>query len=220
MLRLSKLTDYAVVVLVRLADSERVQTSPGIAATTGIPEPTVAKVLKTLAASGLVASQRGARGGYRLLRMLCEIPVADVIAAIDGPIALAACVDGSLTECESQGLCPMRGRWDPVNDAIQQALSSITLADMREAAIPRAFRVPGHPGPGHSGPRRPAAGRQVLERSAPDHLALEHRALERKALEHKALEHRAPGHPASGRHAASHPAAALSAEAAHVPPAE
>lgn len=141
MLRLSKLTDYAVVVLVRLAREEGVQTSPGIAATTGIPEPTVAKVLKTLAAGGLVASQRGARGGYRLMRPLAAIPVADVIAAVDGPIALTACVDGSATECESQGVCPMRGRWDPVNEAIQQALSTISLADMQEASIPRAFRV-------------------------------------------------------------------------------
>jgi FeS assembly SUF system regulator len=145
MLRLSKLTDYAVVVLVRLADSDAVQTSPGIAATTGIPEPTVAKVLKTLAAGGLVTSQRGARGGYRLLRPLAAIPISDVIAAVDGPIALAACVDGSLTECEAQGLCPVRGRWDPVNEAIHQALSSITLADMQEAAVPRAFRLPHRP---------------------------------------------------------------------------
>jgi FeS assembly SUF system regulator len=142
MLRLSKLTDYAVVVLVRLSRDLGVQTSPGIAATTGIPEPTVAKVLKTLAAGGLVASQRGARGGYRLLRPLSTIPIADVLAAVDGPIALTACVEGSTVECESQGLCPMRGRWDPVNEAIHQALSAITLADMQEASIPRAFRFP------------------------------------------------------------------------------
>jgi FeS assembly SUF system regulator len=142
MIRLSKLTDYAVVVLVRLAGGTEVQTSPGIAASTGIPEPTVAKVLKTLSAGGLVTSQRGARGGYRLVRPLESIPVSEVIAAIDGPIALAACVDGSPTECESQGLCPMRGRWDPVNDAIQRALSGITLAEMRDAAIPEMFRVP------------------------------------------------------------------------------
>jgi FeS assembly SUF system regulator len=142
MLRLSKLTDYAVVVLVRLSRGAGVQTSPGIAATTGIPEPTVAKVLKTLAAGGLVASQRGARGGYRLLRPLAAIPVADVIAAVDGPIALTACVEGSVVECETQCMCPMRGRWDPVNDAIQQALTNITLADMQEAAIPRVFRIP------------------------------------------------------------------------------
>lgn len=141
MLRLSKLTDYAVVVLVRLASAPGVQTSPGIAAATGIPEPTVAKVLKTLAASGLVTSQRGARGGYRPVRALADIPVADVIVAIDGPIALAACVDGSVTECESQALCPMKGRWDPVNQAIHEALTAITLADMQDAAIPAPFRV-------------------------------------------------------------------------------
>ena len=68
MLRLSKLTDYAVVVLIRLGDCQRagenfVQTSPGIATATGVPEPTVAKVLKALAAATMVTSQRGARGG-------------------------------------------------------------------------------------------------------------------------------------------------------------
>ncbi len=141
MLRLSKLTDYGVVVLVRLAGMEGVQTSPGIAAATGIPEPTVAKVLKILAGGNLVSSQRGARGGYRLNRPLADIPIADVIAAIDGPIALTACVEGSASECESVGLCPMRGRWDPVNEAIQNALLSITLADMQRPVLPATFRV-------------------------------------------------------------------------------
>jgi FeS assembly SUF system regulator len=140
MLRLSKLTDYAVVVLVRLSGMEGVQTSPGLATATGIPEPTVAKVLKALTASDLVASQRGARGGYRLNRDLSGIPIADVIAAIDGPIALTACVEGTGLGCESQGLCPMRGRWDPVNDAIHKALSAITLADM-QVTLPPAFHI-------------------------------------------------------------------------------
>jgi len=148
MLRLSKLTDYAVVVLIRLSDSERagagrepVQTSPGIALATGVPEPTVAKVLKALAASSLVLSQRGARGGYRLAKQLEGISIADVIAAIDGPIALTACVDGQQGCCEVEGLCAVKGRWDLVNDAIHQALSSITLADMRDASVPPAFRI-------------------------------------------------------------------------------
>jgi len=145
MLRLSKLTDYAVVVLVRLDSGAQVQTSPGIATTTGIPEPTVAKVLKILSSAALVTSQRGARGGYRLARPLEDIPVGEVIAAMDGPIALAACVEGSSSECESLALCPVRGRWDPVNAAIKHALSAISLADMREAAIPPVFRVPPNP---------------------------------------------------------------------------
>jgi FeS assembly SUF system regulator len=144
MFKLSKLTDYAVVVLVRLGREDGVQTSPGIAACIGLPEPTVAKVLKTLAGTGLVVSQRGARGGYRLARPLADIPVAAVIAAIDGPIALTACVDNGA--CESHGLCPMHGRWDPVNEAIEAALRGITLADM-DRAIPRAFRV--KPAAGH-----------------------------------------------------------------------
>ena len=129
MLRLSKLTDYAVVVLVRLSQGDAVQTAPGIARGTGVPEPTVAKVLKALAGSGLVSSQRGARGGYRLARPLNEMPVSDVIVAIDGPIAMTACVDGS-DSCEAHALCPLRGRWTLVNDAVRDALSSITLADM------------------------------------------------------------------------------------------
>ena len=145
MLRLSKLTDYAVVVLIRLAAQQSacgsgVQTSPGISSATGVPEPTVAKVLKALGSAELVMSTRGARGGYRLAKPLEAISIADVIAAIDGPIALTACVDGSSTACEVQGLCAVRGRWDLVNDAIHQALTSITLADMRDASVPRAFR--------------------------------------------------------------------------------
>lgn len=152
MLRVSRLTDYAVVVLVRLGESERsglrrpggdaVQTSPGIAAATGVPEPTVAKVLKALACAGLVASQRGARGGYRLARPLGGISVADVIAAVDGPIALTACVDGSIGCCDVESQCAVKGRWNLVNDAIRGALDRITLADLRTAAIPPSLRVP------------------------------------------------------------------------------
>lgn len=136
MLRLSKLTDYAVVVLIRLGSGD-VQTSPGIAQATGVPEPTVAKVLKALTIAGLVASQRGARGGYRLVRGLSAIALTEVITAIDGPIALTACVEGSPAPCETSSSCPMRGRWDVVNDAVRDALASISLADMNIGPRPR-----------------------------------------------------------------------------------
>ncbi len=125
----------------RLSAVEGVATSPGIAASIGIPEPTIAKVLKALAGHGLVTSTRGAHGGYRLSRPLSEIAIAEVIVAVDGPIALTSCVDGA-QGCESHSLCPMAGRWDPVNDAIRQALSGITLADMAAASVPSAFRLP------------------------------------------------------------------------------
>ena len=140
MLRLSKLTDYAVVVMARLArdgalPDGQVQTAPGLALATGIAEPTVAKVLKILGQAGLVEGLRGARGGYRLTRPLADVALSEVIVAIDGPIALTACVDGGLGTCEAEGICAVRGRWDPVNDAIRRALSGITLADL--AGVPR-----------------------------------------------------------------------------------
>lgn len=133
MFRLSKLSDYAVVVLSELgrdgAGDKRSATD--LAAATGIAEPTVAKVLKLLGAAGLVTSQRGAQGGYRIARPLGRTAIADVIVAVEGPIALAACVDGATGGCEAEGSCPVRGRWDPVNNAIRRALSEITLADMQ-----------------------------------------------------------------------------------------
>ncbi len=149
MLRLSKLTDYAVVVLARLArdgdaaPSGPVQNALSLAGETGIAEPTVAKVLKLLAQAGLVEGVRGPRGGYRLTRPLASMPLSDIIVAINGPIALTACVDGGTGMCEAEGICPVRGRWDPVNDAIRRALSGITLADLappprRRAAPPSA----------------------------------------------------------------------------------
>ena len=147
MLKLSKLTDYAVVVLVRLSDATGIQTSGGIAATTGVPEPTVAKVLKIMTTAGLVLSQRGARGGYRLARSLADFSIAEVIMAIDGPIALTACVEHSATVCDASSLCPVKGRWDTVNTAIQDALSAISLADMRAPAF--------FPAPAHHVPERP-----------------------------------------------------------------
>jgi FeS assembly SUF system regulator len=141
MFRLSKLTDYAMVVLVRLAKDGAVQTSPGIAACTAIPEPTVAKVLKALAVASLVRSTRGARGGYTLDRPAETITIAQVIEAIDGPIALTACVDGG--GCEVGGTCPMHRVWDPVNEAIRGALDGITLAQMAANAHPIGLRFIG-----------------------------------------------------------------------------
>jgi FeS assembly SUF system regulator len=134
-LKLSKLTDYGVVVLARLArdgavPGGQVQTAPGLASTTGIAEPTVAKVLKILAQAGLVEGLRGAHGGYRLIRPLADLPLSEVIVAFDGPIALTACVDGGAGLCDAESICPVRGRWDPVNHAIRTALSRITVADV------------------------------------------------------------------------------------------
>jgi FeS assembly SUF system regulator len=137
MLRLSKITDYAVVVLVQLAEGEPLQTSCAIASQTGVPEPTVAKVLKLLASASLVESHRGARGGYRLTRPLNAIAIGDVIHAVEGPVFMTACVEGSLIDCDSSRSCPIHGRWEKVNRAIEATLAAITLADV-QASTPFA----------------------------------------------------------------------------------
>ena len=142
MLKVSRLADYAVVVLVKLGRRGEVTNSSSLAVETGVPEPTVAKVLKALSGAGLVSSQRGARGGYRIARPLREIRITHVIAAIDGPIAITACVDGESGSCQSEGLCPVRGRWDMVNDAVRSALDRITLEDMDVMSVPSFARVP------------------------------------------------------------------------------
>ena len=133
MLRLSKLTDYAVVVLAgldRAERSSRVVAVPEIALASGLTEPTVAKVLKILGQAGLVQGLRGAHGGYRLSRALHEITLSEVIVAFDGPIALTACVDGAIGGCDAEAMCPVRGRWDLVNRAIRNALADVTVADL------------------------------------------------------------------------------------------
>ncbi|NHN93503.1 SUF system Fe-S cluster assembly regulator [Acetobacter sicerae] len=130
MLRLSKLADYAVLTLVNLGRHDGVVTSPALAVETGVPEPTVAKVLKALASDGLLVSQRGARGGYRLALKPEEISIARVITAVDGPISLTACVTGG-AGCDN-GDCTLYGSWDVVNDAIRDTLSGISIARMAE----------------------------------------------------------------------------------------
>lgn len=95
-----------------------------------LPEPTVAKVLKLLAKGGVVLSIRGANGGYKLARGPKNISVAQVVTAVDGPVALTACVEKTESDCEHSCKCPVKGRWDGVNDAVRIALEGVSLADM------------------------------------------------------------------------------------------
>ncbi|MBV6632683.1 MAG: SUF system Fe-S cluster assembly regulator [Alphaproteobacteria bacterium] len=137
MLKLSKLTDYGVVILGKLSHGDDGLRSAGdLAGMTGVPEPTVAKTLKLASKAGLVIGQRGAAGGYRLVRDPAKISIAEVIEAFEGPIALTACVDGSTDSCAVETLCPMRHNWDTVNQAIRSALSAVTLKDMSIGTMP------------------------------------------------------------------------------------
>jgi len=150
MFRLNRLTDYAVVVMAQMSHSGApVRTAPQIAEDTGVPLPTVAKLMNGLAREGLVESHRGALGGYSLARAAERITVSEIIQALEGPIALTACVDGAAGHCESQSLCPMRGNWDKVNQAIRGALEGVTLADMAVG-----FHLPPRFSPAPAAPHR------------------------------------------------------------------
>ncbi len=138
MFRLNRLTDYAVVALAQMAlRPDRLVNATRLAEDTGMSQPTAAKVLNLLAKGGLLASQRGAAGGYTLARPARDISVAEIIQTMDGPIALTACVEGATDTCGVESLCPMRGNWERVNTAIRTALDGVTLADM---ALP--FEMP------------------------------------------------------------------------------
>jgi FeS assembly SUF system regulator len=140
MLKLNRITDYAVVVLSRMARApESMMTASQIAQETAVPLPTAAKVLKLLAQGNVLTSHRGAAGGYLLARPPEFITVLDIISALEGPVALTACVDGNEGNCGVEAICPMRGNWDRVNGAIRAALKNVTLEDM---AKPRLGKLP------------------------------------------------------------------------------
>lgn len=136
MIKLSKLTDYAVVILAEMAGSDApLQTASGLSEKTGLPEPTVAKVLKLLAKGALITSSRGVNGGYKLAADPSAISMASVIVALEGPVLLTSCVDGNHDGCTHAESCALKGKWDPVNLAMQKALEDVTLAQMIEVRV-------------------------------------------------------------------------------------
>ena len=132
MFRISKMADYAIVVLADLASTSHdgTETTVAVAARTSIPEPTVAKVVKPMAKSGWLTAQRGARGGYRLTQPLHALPVADVISLFDGPITLTGRTSTGTDGCKISQACRVRGRWTKVSSALHTALQNLTVADL------------------------------------------------------------------------------------------
>lgn len=143
MLRLSKLTDYATVILSFMAkDKMRVCAAMEIAAATGIAAPTVSKIMKALVNAKVLMSTRGAKGGYALAREPEKITVAAIISALEGPIALTEC-SVSLQACEQAARCGISANWNVINRTIYNALESVTLADLvRPAAASEEITVP------------------------------------------------------------------------------
>lgn len=127
-MRLSNLADYAVVILAAAArrDGGRLNASL-LAEETGIPLPTAQKLVGRLAAAGLIVSSRGTGGGFRLARCAAEISLADIVEAVEGPIAMTACVEAGTHDCCVEHSCRVKPHWDAVNDAMRGALAGVSL---------------------------------------------------------------------------------------------
>ena len=137
MLRMTKQADYAIVLLTRMASDPECQfNATEIAEQTGLPQPIVSKILKLLARQSLLSSHRGAKGGYRLARTAGEITVAQIIEAVEGPIAITECVDETPGECAQEPVCPVRSNWQQINFAVRNALEQITLKEMTQPVAP------------------------------------------------------------------------------------
>lgn len=136
MLRVSKLADYGTVVMASMArDPLRVHSAAEVATRIGLGTPTVSKVLKTLARSGLVSSSRGVNGGYRLPRAPGEITIAQIIDAMDGPIGMTEC-SGVHSLCPQEGACSVRASWRTINHLVLETLSRVTLEQMAQSTMP------------------------------------------------------------------------------------
>ncbi|MGQ0428822.1 MAG: SUF system Fe-S cluster assembly regulator [Gammaproteobacteria bacterium] len=135
MLRISRLTDYATVILASLGGGG-LASAADIALRTRVGLPTVSKLLKQLQHAGLVRSVRGAHGGYQLARPTAEINAADIIDAVEGPVALTECASGA-GNCGIEATCLVGHGWQRVSLAIRSALTDVKLDELlrRDAAF-------------------------------------------------------------------------------------
>lgn len=130
MLRISKLTDYATVLLARLAaEPGRLHSAAELAGLTHLQPATVGKLLKQLHQHALVESSRGQRGGYRLARAPEQITAAQILDALEGPMALTECAQ-HVSQCGIESTCGVGRAWQRVNLAIRRSLQEITLLEL------------------------------------------------------------------------------------------
>ena len=141
MMRLSRLADFAVVLMTHVAQHHgRIHTAAEAAIATRLPAPTVAKVLARLCREGLLTSIRGVKGGYQLARPAAKISVGTIVNALDGPIALTQCIKLGPGRCEVEAVCPSRVGLHRINVAVHKALDDVSLADIATPA--QAFQAP------------------------------------------------------------------------------
>ena len=144
MFKLNRMTDYAIVVLGALAHRQgEILATAQLAELTGLNQPTVAKVAKTLMAADLLETQRGVHGGYRLAQPAAAISLVQIVEAMEGPIAVNDCVDGAQAPCAVSNCCFVSRNWNRVNLAVRNALSDVSLEDLIDPA--QLFTPTGHP---------------------------------------------------------------------------
>ncbi len=147
MLRVSKLSDYAIVLLTEMAQSSNYRANARLlAAGTNIAKPTVVKLLKQLKEQGLLSSEQGRHGGYRLARAPSEISLSDIIEAVEGPIALTECIEQD-GDCQIRPHCAPRSHWVYINAAFRQALLTVTLDQLLAPRANRSAHPLGGPSP-------------------------------------------------------------------------
>jgi FeS assembly SUF system regulator len=131
MVRLGKLTDYGLVLMTCMGrrGSEAFRTARDLAAESKLPMSTVSKLLKELLQNGLLVSHRGTKGGYVLARDARQISVVDIIAAIEGPMALTEC-STDISLCTIESCCPIKNNQRIINQAVRGVLEKITLSDL------------------------------------------------------------------------------------------
>jgi Rrf2 family protein len=164
-MRLSSLADYAVVVMcaaARQCGAPRANVA-ALSAETGVPQPTTEKLVRQLVHAGLLRSVRGPGGGVMLGRPAAAISLADIIEAIEGPIALTSCVDDARHECALEGNCRVQPHWGVVNSAVRGALAGVSLSSLLKPSPLQGDDAT------RPSPRRSAAGHRLgegTERSA------------------------------------------------------
>ena len=171
MIRVTKLADYGVLLMSWFARAEArhrrlgskdpvpMVSATDLARHTGVPAPTVSKLLRQLAGAGLLDSTRGVHGGYRLARPATDIPVAALLEAIEGPLALTECMEEG-PGCDMTSICSTRGSWGRINDVLKRALNRVSLEEMAEDDSPREAPANG------SAPADPAAPQTFTTESA------------------------------------------------------
>jgi len=146
MLALTRKSDYALVALSHLARcGERLSSAREIADNYRIPLPILMNILKTLSRHGMVASVRGARGGYRLGLEPRQISLHMVVQAMEGPVNLFACAHegthGMARGCDMAHWCPITASARVVSNRLESFLRGVTLAEIAAEADPRPTAV-------------------------------------------------------------------------------